>query len=53
MVRAIDAKFGIKLGGAEVKPDGTWKATGTEVLRVKSGQLAIALPPASAAVIHL
>ncbi len=50
---AIDAKTGIKLGGAEVTPDGTWKATSTEVLRVKSGQLAITLPPYSAAVIHL
>jgi hypothetical protein len=50
---AIDAKTGIKLGGAEVAADGTWKATGTEVLRVKSGQLAVTLPPYSAAVIHL
>ena len=49
---AIDAKTGVKLGGAEVTPDGTWKAVSTEVLRVKSGQLAITLPPASAAVIH-
>jgi len=50
---AIDSKTGIKLGGAEVAPDGTWKAAGTEVLRVKSGQLAITLPPYSAAVVHL
>jgi hypothetical protein len=50
---AIDSKTGIKLGGAEVAPDGTWKAAGTEVLRVKSGQLTITLPPASAAVVHL
>jgi hypothetical protein len=50
---AIDSKTGIKLGGAEVTPDGTWKAASTEVLRVKSGQFAITLPPASAAVIHL
>jgi hypothetical protein len=49
---AIDAKTGITLGGAEVTPDGTWKATSTEVLRVKSGQLAITLPPASAAIIQ-
>jgi hypothetical protein len=50
---AIDSKTGIKLGGAEVAPDGTWKAAGTEVLRVKNAQLAITLPPASAAVVHL
>jgi hypothetical protein len=50
---AIDAKTGIKLGGAEVTPDGTWKAASTEVLRVKSGQLTVTLPPASAAVVHL
>jgi hypothetical protein len=50
---AIDSKSGIKLGGAEVTLDGTWKAASTEVLRVKSGQLSITLPPASAAVIHL
>ena len=50
---AIDSKTGIKLGGAEVAPDGTWKAASTEVLRVKSGQLTITLPPASAAVVHL
>ena len=49
---AIDSKTGIKLGGTEVAPDGTWKATGTEILRVKSGQLTITLPPASAAVIQ-
>jgi hypothetical protein len=49
---AIDAKTGIKLGGAEVTPDGTWKAASTEVLRVKSGQFFITLPAASAAVIH-
>ena len=50
---AIDSKTGIRLGGVEVSPDGTWKAASTEVLRVKNGQLAITLPPASAAVIHL
>jgi hypothetical protein len=50
---AIDAKTGVKLGGAEVAPDGTWKAVGTEVLRVKNGQLANTLPPYSAAVVHL
>jgi hypothetical protein len=50
---AIDAKTGIKLGGAEVTPGGTWKPANTEVLRVKSGQLTITLPPSSAAVIHL
>ena len=49
---AIDAKTGIKLGGAEVTPDGAWKAASTEVLRVKSGQFFITLPAASAAVIH-
>ena len=49
----VDAKTGIKLGGAEVTPEGTWKAASTEVLRVKSGQLAITLPPYSAAVVHL
>jgi hypothetical protein len=50
---AVDSKTGIKLGGAEVTPDGAWKAASTEVLRVKGGQLAITLPPASAAVVHL
>ena len=50
---AIDARTGIKLGGAEVTPGGIWKAASTEVLRVKSGQLTITLPPASAAVVHL
>jgi hypothetical protein len=50
---AIDAKTGITLGGAEVTPDGAWKAASTEVLRVKNGQFSITLPAASAAVIHL
>lgn len=50
---AIDSKSDINLGGAEVAPDGTWKATSTEVLRVRSGQLTITLPSASAAVVHL
>lgn len=50
---AIDAKTGITLGGAEVMPDGTWKAASTEVLRLKSGQLIVTLPPASAAIVHL
>jgi hypothetical protein len=50
---AIDSKTGIKLGGAEVTSDGTWKAVSTEVLRVKSGQLAITLPPFSAAVVQV
>ena len=49
---AIDSKTGIKLGGAEVTSDGTWKAVSTEVLRVKSGQFAITLPPYSAAVVQ-
>jgi len=49
----IDAKAGIKLGGAEVTPEGTWKPTNTEVLRVKNGQLTIMLPAYSATVVHL
>jgi hypothetical protein len=50
---AIDSKTGIKLGGAEVTSDGTWKAVSTEVLRVKSGQLAITLSPYGAAVVQV
>lgn len=50
---AIDAKTGITLGGAEVAPDGTWKAAKSESVGVRNGQLSITLPPASAAVVHL
>jgi hypothetical protein len=48
---AIDSKAGITLGGAEVTPNGAWKSARTEVLRVNHGQLAITLPPFSAAVV--
>lgn len=48
---AIDSKTDITLGGAEVAPNGTWKSARTEVLHVKGGQLAIPLPPFSAAVV--
>jgi hypothetical protein len=49
---AIDSKTGVKLGGAEVTPEGAWKSSNTEVLRVKNGQFAVTLPPASAAIIQ-
>jgi len=49
--RSIDSKVGITLGGAEVTPSGAWKSARTEALHIKSGQLAIPLPPFSAAVV--
>ncbi len=50
---AIDAKTGITLGGAEVTPDGTWKAAKSESIHVRNGQLTVTLPPTSAAIVHL
>lgn len=50
---AVDSKTGIALGGAEVTPDGTWKAAKTESVHVRNGQISVTLPPASAAVVHL
>lgn len=47
---AIDAKTGITLGGAEVAPAGTWKATKSEVPPVRNGQLKISLPAYSGAI---
>jgi hypothetical protein len=49
---AIDAKTGITLGGAEVTPEGTWKAAKSESAHVRNGQLSITLPPFSAAIIQ-
>jgi len=49
---AIDAKTGITLGGAEVTPEGTWKSAKSESVPVRNGQLAVTLPPFSAAVVH-
>ncbi len=50
---AIDAKTGITLGGAEVAPVGTWKATKSDSLQVRNGRLTIELPSASAAIAQL
>ena len=49
---AIDGKTGITLGGAEVTPDGIWKAAKSESVHVRNGQLTVTLSPASAAVVH-
>ena len=48
---AIDAKSGITLGGAEVTPAGTWAHMKPEVLPIRSGQMEIQLPAASAAIV--
>jgi hypothetical protein len=50
---AIDAKTGITLGGADVTTAGTWKATKSEALPVRNGQLRIQLPAASAAITQI
>ena len=50
---AIDAKTGVTLGGAEVTAAGTWKAAKSESLDVRNGQLAITMPPASAAIVQI
>jgi len=50
---AIDAKTGITLGGAEVTPDGKWKAARSESAHVRNRQLSIALPPFSAAIVQM
>jgi hypothetical protein len=48
----VDAKTQTLLGGAEITPAGTWKASKKEVLSVSSGQLAIPLAAASAAILE-
>jgi hypothetical protein len=51
--RAPDARTGITLGGAEVTSRGDWKQARHEVLAVRDGQLNIALPAASAAIVQI
>jgi hypothetical protein len=50
---AVDAKSGITLGGAEVTSAGTWKPMKPEVLPLRSGQMEIRLPAASAAIVEI
>lgn len=50
---AVDAKAEVTLGGAEVTPEGTWKAGKRETLQVRNQQLAINLPAASAAIVQI
>jgi glycosyl hydrolase family 79 len=50
---AIDARTGITLGGADVTTAGTWRATKSEALPVRNGQLRIQLPAASAAITQI
>jgi hypothetical protein len=49
---ALDAKAGITLGGAEVDSGGAWKPATSESVKIKSGRLEVALPPASAAILR-
>ena len=50
---ALDAKTGIKLGGAEVTSGGAWKTTHAELLTVHNGELKVPLPAAGAAIVSL
>lgn len=47
---AVDATDGIKLGGAEVTPQGRWRPVHAESLPVNTGRLSLSLPGFSAAV---
>ncbi len=50
---AVNATNGITLGGAQVTSRGAWKAAKTEALPLRKGQLTIAMPAASAAVVQM
>jgi hypothetical protein len=49
---AVDARTQVTLGGAEITPAGTWKASEQQVLPVPNGQLTIPLAAASAAILN-
>jgi hypothetical protein len=49
---AIDATEDVRLGGAAVGSDGTWKPTADETISAKSGKLRLTLPAYSAASAH-
>jgi len=50
---SVDAMTGVTLGGAEVTPEGAWKAAKPQILPVLNQQLAINLPAASAAIVQI
>ena len=46
----VDAKTGVTLGGAQVTPQGSWKASKSESMHVADGKLSVRLPAYSAAI---
>jgi hypothetical protein len=50
---AVDATEGIRLGGAEVTPQGDWRPSIAEAIPVRSGRFSLSLPGYSAAVCTL
>ncbi len=50
---AMDSQSGVTFGGAAVSASGVWKGGTPEVSQVSKGKLRIALPAASAAIVHL
>jgi hypothetical protein len=50
---SVTAASGMTLGGAEVAPDGSWNPQVIESLAVHNGEIRVALPAASAAMVTL
>lgn len=49
----VAATDGVTIGGAEIKPDGTWSGTWEPLDNFKSGTLTVTVAPASAIVVKL
>jgi hypothetical protein len=48
---SLESDSGVTLGGASVKPDGTWRPEEQEKIRASDGRIFLRLPAASAAVL--
>jgi hypothetical protein len=48
---SLDSATGVELGGAAVRPDGSWQPKTWETIRDEAGILSVSVPPGSAALV--